>query len=82
MIYKTKGVCCKEIHVEVADGIITDIKFSNGCDGNSKGIAKLSKGRAVNEIIPLVSGIKCGNRGTSCPDQLAMALLSYSGQGS
>jgi uncharacterized protein (TIGR03905 family) len=77
MTYKTKGVCCKEIHVEIADGIINELEFSNGCDGNLKGIAKLAKGRNADEIIPLISGITCGARGTSCPDQLARALQSY-----
>jgi uncharacterized protein (TIGR03905 family) len=74
MIYKTKGVCCKEIDVNVSDGIIKEVKFSSGCDGNLKGIAQLAKGRRADEIIPMLSGIKCGARGTSCPDQLALAL--------
>jgi uncharacterized protein (TIGR03905 family) len=74
MTYKTNGVCCKEIHVDVSDGVINDVKFSNGCDGNLKGIAKLAKGRKAEEIIPLISGIECGVKGTSCPDQLAAAL--------
>ena len=77
MTYKTKGVCCKEIHLEIADGIVNEIKFSNGCDGNLKGIARLAKGRSTAEILPLISGIKCGTRGTSCPDQLAEALKNY-----
>ncbi|MCL1842929.1 MAG: TIGR03905 family TSCPD domain-containing protein [Defluviitaleaceae bacterium] len=76
MTYKTNGVCCREIQLEVSDGIINDISFSNGCDGNLKGIAKLAKGRKIAEVIPLISGITCGNRGTSCPDQLAEALRS------
>ncbi|MCL2048823.1 MAG: TIGR03905 family TSCPD domain-containing protein [Defluviitaleaceae bacterium] len=77
MTYKTKGVCCREINVDVQDGIIKEIKFSNGCDGNLKGIAELAKGRTPEEIIPLIGGIQCGSRGTSCPDQLALALGSY-----
>jgi len=77
MTYKTKGVCCKEIHLEIADGIVNEIKFSNGCDGNLKGIARLAKGRKAEELIPLISGINCGTRGTSCPDQLAEALRAY-----
>jgi len=74
MTYKTQGVCCKEISVDVSDGIISEVKFSNGCDGNLKGIAELAKGRKAEEIIANLSGIKCGMRGTSCPDQLAAAL--------
>ena len=74
MIYKTKGVCSNEIYLDVSDGIINEIKFSNGCDGNHKGLAALAKGRKTEEIINAVSGIKCGRRDTSCPDQLAIAL--------
>ncbi|MCL1862334.1 MAG: TIGR03905 family TSCPD domain-containing protein [Defluviitaleaceae bacterium] len=75
MTYQTSGVCCKEIHVEVdADGIIKEVKFSSGCNGNLKGIAELAKGRRADEIIKTMSGIQCGERGTSCPDQLAAAL--------
>jgi uncharacterized protein (TIGR03905 family) len=74
MTYKTQGVCCREITLAVEDGIIKEIGFSNGCDGNLKGIAQLAKGRKAEEIIPLMSGIRCGPKATSCPDQLARAL--------
>ncbi|MDR0273525.1 MAG: TIGR03905 family TSCPD domain-containing protein [Clostridiales bacterium] len=74
MTYKTKGVCCNEIQVDVSDGIINEVKFSNGCDGNLKALAELAKGRPKDEIIKSLSGINCKNRGTSCPDQLAKAL--------
>jgi uncharacterized protein (TIGR03905 family) len=74
MIYKTKGVCSREIDLAVEDGIIKNITFSSGCDGNLKGIAQLAKGRRASEIIPLLSGIRCGTKVTSCPDQLAAAL--------
>ena len=74
MIYKTQGVCCREMKIEVEDGIVKEIQFSNGCDGNLKGIAQLAKGRKASELIPLMTGIKCGPKTTSCPDQLAEAL--------
>lgn len=74
MVYKTEGVCCKEISVDVEDGVIKEISFSNGCNGNLKGIAELAKGRKVTDIIAAVKGIQCGARPTSCPDQLAAAL--------
>lgn len=74
MVYKTEGVCCKEIHFEVENGIITELEFINGCNGNLKGIAQLAIGRTPEEIIEAVNGIKCGTRETSCPDQLAKAL--------
>jgi len=76
MIYKTQGVCCKEIHFEIENGVIKELQFFNGCTGNLKGIAQLVKGRKPEEIINAISGIKCGERQTSCPDQLALALKS------
>ena len=74
MIYKTEGVCCKEIRLEVEDGVIKELEFLNGCHGNLQGIAQLAKGRKVEEIIEAVEGIQCRERTTSCPDQLAKAL--------
>ena len=72
--YKTQGTCSKEIHFEVEDGIITSVKFLGGCPGNTQGVALLCTGRNVNEVIELLSGVKCGPRPTSCPDQLSKAL--------
>ena len=76
MIYKTNGVCCKEIHFEVEGGVIKELEFINGCDGNLKGIAQLAKGRKPSDIISAIQGIDCKGRGTSCPAQLADALKS------
>ena len=72
--YKTKGTCSREIHIEIGDNKIKEIKFIGGCNGNTKGIAAILKGMDVNEAIKRCKGITCGNRGTSCPDQLAIAL--------
>lgn len=77
MIYKTKGTCSRSIEFEVENGILTDIKFIGGCQGNTQGVAALSKGLPVEEVINKLSGIQCGFRGTSCPDQLAIALKRY-----
>jgi 2-haloacid dehalogenase len=74
MIYKTKGVCCSEIRCEIADGRITELEFGGGCPGNLRGIAALAVGRTPGEIIAQLSGIRCKDRPTSCPDQLAQAL--------
>ena len=72
--YKTTGTCSKEIHFEVEDGIIKSVKFLGGCPGNTQGVAALCVGRTVEEVINLLSGITCGPRPTSCPDQLSKAL--------
>ncbi len=72
--YKTQGVCSREIYFELEDDVVKNITFLGGCDGNLKGIARLVEGRNVNEVLPLLEGITCGYKTTSCPDQLACAL--------
>lgn len=76
MKYKTTGVCCSEIDIEVENEIIKSLKFKNGCAGNTAGIAKLVIGMRVDEVIKKLEGTTCGFRATSCPDQLAKALKS------
>ena len=77
MVYKTKGTCSSEIEFEVENGILTDIHFVGGCQGNTTGVAALAKGLPIDEVIEKLSGIQCGFRGTSCPDQLSKALIAY-----
>ena len=72
--YRPSGVCSTKISVEIDDGIIKDVKFTGGCNGNTQGLSKLAVGRKVDEVADILSGIKCGFRNTSCPDQLAKAL--------
>lgn len=77
LTYLTKGTCSKQILYDVtADNKVTNVKFVNGCSGNLQGISKLVEGRDVDEVISLLSGIKCRSN-TSCPDQLATALKEY-----
>ena len=72
--YKTQGTCSQRIDFELEDGIVTDIRFLGGCNGNLQGIARLCEGKRAEDIIPLLSGIRCGFKPTSCPDQLSRAL--------
>ena len=72
--YTTKGVCSRKIIVDTEDGVITDCKFVGGCAGNTQGVAALVIGMKVEDAINKIKGIKCGFKGTSCPDQLAIAL--------
>ena len=73
--YKTKGTCSQMINFEVEDGKVKNVQFFGGCNGNLKGIAALVEGMDIDEVIARVEGIKCGMKSTSCPDQLAKALL-------
>jgi uncharacterized protein (TIGR03905 family) len=72
--YKTVGTCSSEILVEEENGIITGVRFFGGCNGNLQGISKLVVGRKIEEVIERINGIRCGNKPTSCPDQLCRAL--------
>ncbi len=72
--YKTHGTCSRGIVVDIEDGVIVSCKFIGGCAGNTQGVAALVKGMRVEEAIERLSGIQCGFRGTSCPDQLSRAL--------
>ncbi len=72
--YKTNGTCSSAICFEVNDGIVSNVKFSGGCNGNLKGISALVEGMKTEDVIERLSGITCGYKNTSCPDQLAAAL--------
>lgn len=72
--YTTQGTCSRLIDIEVEDGIIKEVKFTNGCHGNLQGIGRLVAGMKVDDVITRLEGIRCGHRPTSCPDQLARAL--------
>ena len=73
-VYQTQGTCSKFIELDVEDGIVNDVAFYGGCNGNLQGIARLVKGMKVDDVISRLEGINCGGKGTSCPDQLAKAL--------
>ena len=75
--YKTRGVCSREINISVRDGVIESVQYIGGCSGNTQGVAALVKGMSVDEAIERLSGIKCGFKSTSCPDQLAQALKQF-----
>ena len=75
--YETSGTCCKLMQVEIENGIIKDVNFRGGCSGNLAGIRALVKGRSIDEVINTLSGIPCGMKDTSCPDQLAKCLAEY-----
>jgi uncharacterized protein (TIGR03905 family) len=75
--YIPRGVCSRRIDIEIEGDIITSVKYSGGCSGNTQGVAALIAGMKVEEAIERLSGIRCGFKPTSCPDQLATALKEY-----
>lgn len=72
--YTPRGVCSRQINLEVEDGIVTKLEVIGGCNGNLQGISKLIQGMKVEEVIKRLKGIDCNSKGTSCPDQIARAL--------
>lgn len=80
MVYKTRGTCSQEIHVELDNDVIKNVEFVGGCSGNTQGVAILVKGMKADEAIARLEGIRCGMRPTSCPDQLAKALKQALGK--
>ena len=75
--YKTKGTCSRAIHFAVDGNIVQSVQFVGGCDGNTQGVARLVQGMDIDDAIARLKGIDCKGRGTSCPDQLAKALIAY-----
>lgn len=73
--YRPTGVCSSEMIFEIDENnVVQDLKVIGGCNGNLKGISALIKGMKVDDVIEKLSGITCGFRQTSCPDQIARAL--------
>ena len=73
--FATCGLTCStHINLETEGDMIRRVQIVKGCEGNTKGLARLCEGRTINEVIGLLEGIDCKGRGTSCPDQLARAL--------
>ena len=78
--YRTTGTCSVLIHLEVEDGVISNVQFTGGCNGNLKGICSLVKGMQTHDVLQRIEGIRCGNKSTSCPDQLACAIRALEQQ--
>ncbi len=74
MVYKTRGTCSTQIDLDVVDGVVRNVKFTNGCNGNLQGISRLVEGMKGEDAIAKLRGIRCGFKNTSCPDQLSYAI--------
>ncbi len=72
--YKTRGVCSREILFDLEDGKVYNIRFVGGCNGNTQGVANLAEGMNAEEVVRRLRNVNCNGRGTSCPDQLAIAI--------
>ncbi|MCR4781307.1 MAG: TIGR03905 family TSCPD domain-containing protein [Lachnospiraceae bacterium] len=72
--YTPKGVCSRKISFDLEDGIIRNLKFVGGCNGNLKAIGKLLEGRDAKTAADILEGNDCMGKGTSCADQLSKAI--------
>ncbi len=79
--YRTKGTCSRSITFDIEDGVVRNVQFEGGCNGNLKGIGAIVDGMKVEDVIDRLSGIRCGFKSTSCPDQLAQALMEATHNG-
>ena len=78
--FRPQGVCSQLIEIETEGNNIQDVRFTGGCNGNLQGISALLKGMTVENAIDRLSGIHCGFKDTSCPDQLSRALKAMQEQ--
>lgn len=74
--YKTQNTCSTVIDLDIDGGVVTNVKFTGGCNGNLKSIPALVNGMTADEIAAKLGGITCGLKPTSCGDQLARAVLA------
>ena len=73
--YQTQGTCSQLIDVTADENdVIQQVFFLGGCNGNLQGISQLVRVQKIDDVIPKINGIRCGAKGTSCPDQLCRAL--------
>lgn len=72
--YIPRGVCSRKITFEINNGIVSNVRFAGGCAGNTQGVAALVEGMKAEDVIKRLSGIRCGFKSTSCPDQMAKAI--------
>ena len=72
--YRTRGTCSSAITFDLEDGILHNVVFTGGCNGNLRAIGKLVEGKNAREIADLLRGNTCGPRSMSCADQLSKAI--------
>ena len=79
-VYKTRGTCSTNIELNVEDGVVKEVAFWGGCNGNLQAVSRLVEGLTVDQIKSKLLGIHCGFKDTSCSDQLARAIVAAAEQ--
>ena len=75
--FETNGTCSTKISFDIKDGRLYSVIFEDGCEGNLKALGVLVEGMDAAEAAAKLKGLTCEDRGTSCADQLAMAIERY-----
>lgn len=76
--YKPQGgVCATDMTFKVNGNILTSYECVGGCPGNYLGMKKLLEGMRLSEIIARLKDVKCRGKETSCPQEIAKALIQY-----
>lgn len=78
--FRPHGVCCQIMQLEIENDTVKDAQFFGGCSGNLRGIRSLIRGMKIDDVIAKLEGIPCGDKATSCPDQLSVCLKEYKKQ--
>ena len=74
LVHKNSGTCSTAVAFRLEGGRVYEVEFDGGCSGNLQAVARLAEGMEVEEVLRRLKGIRCGDKSTSCPDQLARAL--------
>lgn len=73
-VFTPQGVCSRQITFDIEDGKLCNVRFTGGCNGNLKAVGKLLEGQDARWAAKILRGNDCNGRGTSCADQLAIAV--------
>ena len=74
--YNCVGTCSDAIDIVLDDeDRLVSAVFTGGCNGNLQGIGRLVQGMKREDVIARLRGVSCTGGPTSCPDQLAQALV-------
>lgn len=79
-VYKPKGVCSQSMTFEMDGNVVKKVTIVGGCPGNLLGISRILENKTIDEVVTSFQGVRCGAKKTSCPDQIAQALLSYANE--
>ena len=58
--YETKGTCSRAIDIDLDDatGTIRSVRFTGGCNGNTKGLTALVEGQKATDVIALTEALE------------------------